>query len=112
MMAQHARVEESVLTTFNPEELKPKAETIRRTIVFFISWFNAAFAFFGMPQLDIPEDTVASVLEGIYVIGSAIFTFVASSWGSWKNNSYTKAAIVGDMAMDEIKETQDFMGGI
>lgn len=110
-MAQHARIEETVTTTFNPETLKPKKDTIVRTIVFFVSWINGALAFFGIPQLDIPEDTIAALFEAIYIIGSGIFAFIASVRAWWMDNSFTKAALVGDKTKEEVRQIDNFIEG-
>lgn len=77
-------------------DLKPTPQTIARTIVYFITWINMLFAFFGMPQLVIDPDMLTMVLEGIYAIASVVITFVSSTWNGWRNNSYTKAALFGD----------------
>lgn len=107
-MAEHAKIEENeteeVATNNN---LKPTPQTIARTVIYFVTWINMLFAFFGMPQLVIDPDMLAAVLEGAYVIISAIAAFGASLLAWWKNNSFTKAAIAGDKVMRDIKEMDE-----
>lgn len=86
------------------DELKPTPQTIARTVMYFVTWVNMLFAFFGMPQLVIDPDMLATVLEGAYVIISAVAAFGASLLAWWKNNSFTKAAIAGDHVMRDLKE--------
>ena len=114
-MAEHARVEtesseptkaEGAIEEITVSDLKPTSQTIARTIIYFISWINMLFAFFGMPQLVIDPDMLTMVIEGIYIIGSAIVAFVSSTWSGWKNNSYTKAAIFGDDMARTFRESE------
>lgn len=95
---------ESVEDSTTNDDLKPTPQTIARTVIYFVTWINMLFAFFGMPQLVIDPDMLAMVLEGVYIIVSAIATFASSTRCWWKNNSFTKPAIEGDRVMAELKE--------
>lgn len=104
-MAEHAKIEEAEIEEAETNDnLKPTPQTIARTVIYFVTWINMLFAFFGMPQLVIDPDMLAMVLEGIYIIFSAIATFISSTRCWWKNNSFTKPAIDGDRVMTELKE--------
>ena len=104
-MAEHAKIEETEIEKAETnDDLKPTPQTIARTVIYFVTWINMLFAFFGMPQLVIDPDMLAMVLEGVYIIVSAIATFASSTRCWWKNNSFTKPAIEGDHVMTELKE--------
>lgn len=104
-MAEHAKIEETEIEKAETnDDLKPTPQTIARTVIYFVTWINMLFAFFGMPQLVIDPDMLAMVLEGVYIIVSAIATFASSTRCWWMNNSFTKPAIEADNIMTELKE--------
>lgn len=109
-MAKHAENEETIknvtrdaqeqegktVLEFDTENEKPSKDTIARTVAFGLVWLNQLFAFIGAPTLDLDQDAVyAGVSTGI--------TFAVSFWAWWKNNSFTKAAIVGDQVKDVLQ---------
>lgn len=68
--------------------------TIVRLVFFVLSWLNAAAANAGWYHLpNISE-------EGV----SIVIAFIVSVWTYWKNNSFTKAAIIGDQRKEVIKK--------
>lgn len=73
-----------------------KADTIARTICLALALINQLLSVSGHAVLPI-EDAQVEVLV------STIITIVASLVAWWKNNSFTKAAIIGDNVMRDIK---------
>lgn len=88
----------------NPNDLKPTLGTIVRTACFFVSWLNALLAMIGLPQLELGEDIIQMVVVGLYATGTALFVFGSSVINWWKNQSFTKGALLGDVAMDVYNE--------
>lgn len=76
-----------------------KTDTIIRTIVLALALINQVLAIVGVEAIPIAE-------EDVYQIVTIIVTVGASVWAWWKNNSFTKAAIIGDMAMNDVKERE------
>ena len=79
--------------------LNVKTDTIIRTIVLVLALINQVLAIVGREAIPITE-------EDVYQIVTIIVTVGASVWAWWKNNSFTKAAIIGDMAMNDVKERE------
>lgn len=73
-----------------------KPETIARTIVAAIALLNAVMVMIGKTPLDLDENT-------IYVVCSGVAVIITTIWAWWKNNSFTKAAIIADDYMHELK---------
>lgn len=73
-----------------------KADTIARTICLALALINQLLSVSGHAVLPI-EDAQVEVLV------STVITIVASLVAWWKNNSFTKAAIMGDNLMYQIK---------
>lgn len=80
-------------------KLKVKAETIIRTIVLVIALVNQVLTVLGKNPIPISEDEV-------YQLVTMIVSIAASVWAWWKNNSFTNAAIRGDMLMENIKKEE------
>lgn len=80
----------------NIEELAVTVETKIRTTLFFIAWLNQVFAFFGAPTLELD-------FAEVYGVVSSILTFAISVWAWWKNNSFTKPALLGDVVKEEAR---------
>lgn len=83
---------EEIIGTEEMQDLKVTIETKVRTALFFVAWLNQLFTFFGLPTLDLD-------FENAYAVVSAFATFGVSIWTAWKNNSYTKPALLGDKVM-------------
>ena len=82
-----------------------KPDTIIRTILAGLALLNAVLVMLGKAPLDLDENT-------IYVVGSGIASLVTTFWAWWKNNSFTRAALIGDDVMRSIKEGRwDGAGG-
>lgn len=77
--------------------MKVSAGTIARTIVLVIALINQALAIMGKGTIDIADDT-------IYQLCSLGATVITSAVAWWKNNSFTQAAIEGDVAKNKAKE--------
>lgn len=77
--------------------MKVNKDTIGRTIVLAIALLNQVLAIFGKGTFDFAE-------EQIYQIVTLLFTFGASITAWWKNNSFSKSAIVGDKLKQAIRE--------
>ena len=77
-------------------KMKVKPDTIIRTIVLIVALCNQALAIFGREQLPITDDQV-------YQIVTLIITIVTSLVTWWKNNSFTQAALHGDVLMKKLK---------
>lgn len=77
--------------------MKVSTSTIARTIVLVIALINQALAIMGKGTIDIADDT-------IYQLCSLGATVITSAVAWWKNNSFTQAAIEGDVAKNKAKE--------
>ncbi len=72
--------------------MKISSGTIARTIWLIVALANQCMIVMGRDVLPLAEDDV-------YQIVSIIFTIWASLSAWWKNNSFTRAAIVADEVM-------------
>lgn len=76
--------------------MKVSINTIVRTIVLIIALANQALAIAGKEAFPVTEDQV-------YQSVSLIVTIGASVWAWWKNNSFTKNAIIADQYLKQLK---------
>ena len=76
--------------------MKVKPDTIARTIVLVLALVNQILAILGKGTLTIAENDIYQICTLICTIGAAI-------WSWWKNNSFTKAALVADEKLKELK---------
>lgn len=74
-----------------------KIDTIIRTICLCLALVNQCLSMAGYKVLPITDDQVSEAIT----LG---FTIVTSLWAWWKNNSFTKAALVADEIMHDIKD--------
>jgi len=81
-------------------KLAVSIETKIRTALFFVTWINQIFAFFGAPTLDIDFGQA-------YGVVSSIVAFAVSVWAWWKNNSFTWPALFGDAAMNSARHARE-----
>lgn len=72
-------------------------ETLIRTILAGLALLNAVLVMLGKAPLDLDENT-------IYVVGSGIASIVTTFWAWWKNNSFTKEAMIADEMMHQLKD--------
>lgn len=70
--------------------------TITRTVVLFLALLNQVLVVMGYSPIPIDDQSLVEVISLIATIGSAIV-----AW--WKNNSFTKQAIIADGYMKELK---------
>lgn len=70
--------------------------TITRTVVLFLALFNQVLVIMGYSPIPIDDQSLVEVISLIATIGTAIV-----AW--WKNNSFTKQAVIADGYMKELK---------
>lgn len=71
-------------------------DTIIRTIVTFVALVNSVLNIIGKNPLPFSDNE-------IYLFFSTLLTVFSTIWAWWKNNSFTSAAIAGDIVKDESK---------
>ena len=79
-------------------ETKVSPGTIARTIFLLITMINAGLAIFGKTPLPFRPDEAQ-----IYAEVSFVIQIVAAIIAWWKNNSFTRPAILGDWFKDKVK---------
>lgn len=75
---------------------KISAGTIIRTICLILALVNLTLETFGKNVIPISDEQVSELV-------TLIFTIVTSLVAFWKNNSFTKEAIIADDIMHEMK---------
>lgn len=93
-------MEEKYVENAEAADLNVTIETKVRTALFFVAWINEIFAFVGAPTLNLDFDAV-------YGIVSSFAAFGISLWAWWKNNSFTKPALMGDAVMNQARHAKD-----
>lgn len=78
-------------------DLKISKETLIRTIVLVIALFNSVLTMCNVNPLPFSDE---QVYEGV----SAVISVVATIWAWWKNNSFTKEAVIADEYKKSLKE--------
>lgn len=81
---------------------KASNETIIRTIILVVALINQFLTLTGKNPLPFSDDV-------IYEVFTAVATVVASAVAWWKNNSFTKEAIMADEYMHDLKENKDII---
>ena len=76
--------------------MKIETDTIARTIVLALALLNQILAVMGRGTIDIAESDV-------YQIASLAATIVSAIWAWWKNNSFTRHAILADEYLDKLR---------
>lgn len=71
-------------------------DTIIRTFVTFVALINSVLTMIDKNPLPFSDDEV-------YLFFSTLLTVFSTIWSWWKNNSFTSAAIAGDIVKDEAK---------
>lgn len=74
-----------------------KKDTIVRTVVLVIALLNQALAIFGKEAFPVTEDQVYQVITLAVTIGAAV-------WAWWKNNSFTRHALLADDYLNDLNE--------
>lgn len=72
------------------------AGTIARTIILFLALINQLLSASGHAVIPIEDATIETLV-------STAFTIVTALVAWWKNNSFTKAARIGDFHMKKAK---------
>lgn len=72
--------------------MKITKSTIARTVILALALFNQIMVATGHPVIDIENDTI----EMLVTTAATVITAVIA-W--WKNNSFTEAALLGDVTM-------------
>ena len=78
---------------------KITAGTVARTVILAIALINQLLTAAGKSALPIEDETVTQFVSCAFTIGAAVVGF-------WKNNSFTKAAIMADTDLKVYKENE------
>ncbi len=81
------------------EKLKVSAGTIARTIILVLALINQALTIMGKPVIEIADEQITQLVN-------LMFTVVAAVMSWWYNNSFTQAALQGDIVMNTMKEEE------
>lgn len=68
---------------------KPSAGTIARTICLVLALINMVLSAMGKPMLPIENSTIEALVTSALTVAASV-----AAW--WKNNSFTKPAIIAD----------------
>lgn len=85
---------------FQNRNTKPSVGTIIRTVVLAVALINNILVMSGKSPLPIEDETIEELLSIIFTTGAALV-----SW--WKNNSFTKEAIMADGYKELLKDEGD-----
>lgn len=82
-------------------DMKPKisAGTVARTIILALALVNQVLAIKGYNLIPIKDEQISELITNIFTVAAALI-----AW--WKNNSFTKAALLGDVAMKEYRANE------
>lgn len=72
--------------------MKITTSTIVRTIILALALINQILVATGHPVIDLENDTIETLITTAATVITALI-----AW--WKNNSFTKPALIGDMSM-------------
>lgn len=81
------------------EKYKVTAGTIARTVILVLALVNQILSGTGHPVIPIPDETIEGTV-------SYIVTVVVALWTYWKNNSWTRPALMGDVLMNRVRKEQ------
>ena len=76
--------------------MKVSSGTIARTVILILALINQILTTTGHSIIPIDDETVTQVI-------SLLATIITSLIAWWKNNSFTQAALAGDIAKEEYK---------
>lgn len=79
--------------------MKIKTSTIVRTSILVLALINQALSIAGKSVLPISDEQLEQVI-------SLLITIITAVWSWWKNNSFTAAAIEGDVVKDRLKKAE------
>lgn len=77
-----------------------KKETIIRTVLFAFALINQVLCLFGKSPIPVSDELLTNCL-------STVFTVAMSIWAWWKNNSFTRKAIMADEFLEQLREVED-----
>lgn len=77
-------------------EMKISAGTIIRTVILILALINQILVIAGKSPIPIGDEEIETLVSTFITVGASLV-----AW--WKNNSFTEAAIRGDMVMKEWK---------
>lgn len=77
--------------------MKISAGTIARTVILILALINQILTSTGHSIIPISDEMITQII-------TLIFTIVTSLIAWWKNNSFTKAALIGDEAKEKYKK--------
>ena len=77
--------------------MQVKTSTIIRTLCLILALINQILSALGKPLLPIEDSQIETVVTETALVITAL-------WSWWKNNSFTKNAIVADEYLKELKE--------
>ena len=77
--------------------MQVKTSTIIRTLCLILALINQILSAIGKPLLPIEDSQIETVVTETALVITAL-------WSWWKNNSFTKNAIVADEYLKELKE--------
>lgn len=72
-------------------------KTITRTILTALALINACLEMFGISAIPIENETITTLISVIALIISTV-------WSWWKNNSFTKNAVINDTYLKNLKQ--------
>lgn len=70
--------------------------TITRTIILFLALLNQVLVILGYSPIPIEDESIVELISLAVTIGASVV-----AW--WKNNSFTKQAVIADAYMKEMK---------
>ena len=79
--------------------MKVTKETIIRTIILVIALANQVLTSLGKNPLPFSDEIIYEAVTVLVTIGT-------SAWAWWKNNSFTKKAIIADEYLKEMKKSE------
>lgn len=77
--------------------MQVKTSTIIRTLCLILALINQILSALGKPLLPIEDSQIETVVTETALVITAL-------WSWWKNNSFTKNAIVADEYLKDLKE--------
>ena len=77
--------------------MKVTSGTIARTLILILALTNQVLAMLGYKLIPIEDEQINDIVTLVFTIGSSL-----AAW--WKNNSFTKKAILADEYLHDMKE--------
>lgn len=77
--------------------MKITSGTIARTVILILALINQVLAMLGYKLIPIEDEQINDIITLAFTIGSSL-----AAW--WKNNSFTKKAILADEYLHDMKE--------